>query len=107
MVGTIEELVDTDRNLGKGNFGPHGQSACGGKADYPDGGCVGLREQMASCSPLEAIRRDLWFQMYPKFAEYHRESWRKAEAFAEQGFGHVRIPRRRRLQYMADTDGGG
>ena len=57
----------------------------------------------------EAIRcRDLWFQMYPKFAEYHRECWRKAEAFAEQGFGYVRTIGVGRVQYfMAQFDDEG
>jgi DNA polymerase I len=110
---TIKELADTDRNLGKScNFGLlYGQSACGGKADYPDGGLRGFARNKygVMLTVEEAIRcRDLWFQMYPKFAEYHRECWRKAEAFAEQGFGYVRTLGVGRLQYfMADTDGEG
>ncbi len=110
---TVAELQDTDRNLGKaGNFGLlYGQSACGGKADYPHGGLRGFaRNKYGVLLTIdEAVRcRELWFELYPGFAEYHRKCWRKAEEIAEQGIGSVRTPGVGRLQYfVATTDGEG
>ena len=53
--------MNTDRNLGKScNFGLlYGQSACGGKADYPDGAVANLGDKAAP-TPYPQLRCGLF-----------------------------------------------
>jgi len=97
------------RNFGKScNFGLlYGQSACGGKLDYPNGGLRGFARNVygVEMTEEEAIHaREEWFNLYPEFREYHRDCWNLAEAFTEVGKGFVRTPGIRRVQYFWTED---
>jgi DNA polymerase-1 len=105
---------DALRPLGKScNFGLlYGQSALGGAADKPHGGLRGFARNKygVQLSEAEALRcRALWFQMFPGFAEYHKECWNQAYAIAENpDGGEVRTRGIGRVQYFRhsiDADG--
>jgi DNA polymerase I-like protein with 3'-5' exonuclease and polymerase domains len=103
-----DTIDDLGRNLGKSaNFGLlYGQSACGGAADFPNGGLRGFARNKYGVimTEEEAIQcRELWFEMFPGFKDYHSEGWNEARRILEDGKGSVRTKGIGRVQYFLEV----